>query len=268
MPANFHNDEGQASSSLGQAKAVEINIFCVFTRSMNTIGLMATLKARLTLHSVVLVIIAICSVETSAGAEKFPVQARLFAGMTSTDPSGLNEELRAQGIKEFKSIPKYGAEATFALNPMLDVGFRYEKRYLSNSEEAPISPSTSSASLDQDSVLLVARVPLVKKSYFQFDVFGGVGGSNTTLKVKTASQDGELTKRESGDWFASLRTSFGASVAVGFKKVYLVVEGGQESNKVDSFKRSGNVSSNIQSMDLSGSYVTIGLMFDTNASKN
>ena len=75
-------------------------------------------------------------------------------------------------------------------------------------------------------------------------------------KLRVALQTREWTKRG------------GTSAAVGYKNFYLVVEGGQESNNVDPFKYSGNINSNIQSVDLSGAYVTVALMFDAKATKN
>lgn len=197
-----------------------------------------------------------------AFAAQFPVQARFSLGVTSADPSNLNQEMNAQGIKEFKSIPKYGVEATYALAGMLDVGFRYEKRYFSNLEVNPTPNADYQAALDQDAVLFIARIPFIKSSIFRMDIFGGVGGSNTTFKIKASTQDGEIARRESGDWFASMYSSYGASAGVGYKGVYFFVEGGMESNKVDTFKRTGNVNTNVQTIDLSGGYVSAGLIID------
>lgn len=205
-------------------------------------------------------LIMACADITWAG--QFPAQARLFAGVLSSNPSELNQEMTSQGLKEFRSIPQYGVEITYPAAKYLDAGIRYQKRYLKNEEVNPTPNSGYNALLDQDTILLIARVPLWKSDNVRLDVFGGLGGSNTTLKIKSATQDGELSRRESNDWLASLNTAAGGSVAVGFKSIYLVFEGGFESNKVDSFKRNGNINSNIQSVDLSGGYFTVGLMFD------
>ncbi|WP_374079346.1 hypothetical protein [Bdellovibrio bacteriovorus] len=197
-----------------------------------------------------------------AFAKEIPVQGRLFAGVHSIDPTNVNETIEAQGLKKLDSVNRLGIEITYPLHRYLDVGLRYTKR-LASVEENPDNGSTDySAKVDQDSMLLLARVPVVKSDIVHFDIFAGVGGSNTTLKVKTASQDGEFTRRASGDWVATPYTSFGASVAIGYKQVYLVFEGGFESNKVDGFDRSGSASASIDTLDLSGSYLSIGLMFD------
>lgn len=198
----------------------------------------------------------------SSLAFEFPAQARVFAGVTGVDPVNLNQELAAQGLQEFSAVSKLGVEITYPLARYLDVGINYTKRYLAK-DEADSNPATPyQALINQDSVMLVARVPFLKTDVVRLDVFGGVGGSNTTLSLKTATQDGELTRRESNDWFASPYAAYGASVAVGYKKFYFVLEGGMELNKVDSFKRTGTVNDNIQTIDLSGSYVSVGLLIN------
>ena len=201
-------------------------------------------------------------IDAASAAQQFPVQARLFAGGTSANPTNLNDQMTTLGINEFKTITKYGVEATYAVMSNLDFGIRYQKRNQKNLEKTPTPGQDYFAQIDQDNVLLIARVPFYRNPYMRFDIYGGVGGSNTTFKLKTATQEGELTKREGGDWFASLTTSFGASAAFGYKSFFFVVEGGMETNKVDGFKRTGTVSNNIQTIDLSGGYVTVGLMFD------
>lgn len=195
-------------------------------------------------------------------AIQFPAQARLFAGATTADPTNVNQEMDAQGLKEFKSIAKYGLEITYPALSLLEVGLRYTKRYIKNGEVNPTPNADYRALLDQDSVSLIARVPFIKTQVVRVDVFGGVGGSNTSLKIKTATQDGELSRRASNDWYATLQSSLGGTVAVGFKNFYVFLEGGFESNKVGSLQRSGTINGNIQTIDLSGGYASIGLMFD------
>ncbi|KYG68086.1 hypothetical protein AZI87_02145 [Bdellovibrio bacteriovorus] len=197
-----------------------------------------------------------------ASAKEIPVQGRLFAGMETIDPKNVNETIEAQGLKKFESINRLGIEITYPLHRYLDIGVRYTKR-LADVEENPENASTDySAKIDQDSMLLLARVPLFKTDLLYFDLYAGVGGSNTTLKVKTASQDGEFTRRASGDWVATPYAAAGASFAIGYKKFYLVFEGGYESNKVDGFTRTGSASTSIDTLDLSGGYFSLGLMFD------
>ncbi|MNL54974.1 hypothetical protein D3C87_1783510 [compost metagenome] len=110
--------------------------------------------------------------------------------------------------------------------------------------------------------MFLARVPFYKTDIIKLDAFAGVGGSNTTMTVKTGSMDGEYTRKESGDWVATPIAAAGMSFAIGYKQFYFVVEGGIESNKVDSLKRSGTTSASIDTLDLSGSYFSVGLLFD------
>lgn len=195
-------------------------------------------------------------------AKDLPVQVRLFAGMVAATPSNANETLEAQGLKKLENTSQLGLEITYPLFKYLDVGARYTKT-LADSEENPANASTDyNSKVDQDSVLLIARVPFLKSDIFRLDAFAGVGGSNTTFKIKTAAQSGELTSRASDGWFDSPYAAAGVSAAIGYKQFYLVFEGGYEMNKVSSFKRSGTISNGLDTLDLSGSYFTVGLMFD------
>lgn len=195
-------------------------------------------------------------------AKEFPVQARFFTGLTSADPKDVNEVTEAQGLQKIESVGQLGFEATYPVLQYLDAGIRYSKRLADKDEQPSNSATEYNAKVDQDVVVLVARVPLMKSDIVRLDCFAGVGGSNTTLKLKTATLDGEFTRRASGDWFASPYAAAGASVAVGYKRFFLVVEAGYESNKVDSFKTSGTVGGDIETLDLSGSYITVGLLID------
>ncbi|HVK60026.1 MAG TPA: hypothetical protein VM432_00690 [Bdellovibrionales bacterium] len=197
---------------------------------------------------------------TAAAAKEFPVQARLFAGSASIDPSDLNTEMKAQDLKTFDTLFKLGVEITYPVWKFTDVGIRYSHN---NAEKEDSDKATDyKASISQETVVLLARFPIVKLSWFRFDVFGAAGGSNTTFTIKTASQNGELTKRESNDWWLSPVFAYGGSVAFGYKWIFLAIESGFESNKVDGFKRVGTINDNVQAIDLSGQYFLVSLMFD------
>lgn len=203
---------------------------------------------------------------TNAQAAELPAQGRLFAGVTSADPASFNQELTVNGFKEQKLYNRFGVEITMPIGWMLEAGLRYTKTYHNIDEISPTPGSSYGALVDQDSVMGIARVPVFKSPLVRADVFAGIGGSNTTLKFKNASLDGDLSRREGSDWFASIRSTAGVSVGVGFKNVFFVVEGGFDSNKVDSLNTSGTLNAglvgNVTSIDLSGSYITVGLMFD------
>lgn len=208
-------------------------------------------------------IISIClfTNQTFAAGGVFPVKARLFAGILSADPSDVNTEQSAQGLKEVDDISALGAEAVFSFAKLFDGGFRYTKRYIKSEEEPANAATDYSSTIDQDSVSAIGRVPFISTNLLRMDIFAGVGGAKTSLKMKTAAQDGELTKS------MSLLTQYGASVAFGYKKVFFVIEGGYEGNKVDSLEKTGTMNGNISTIDLSGPYISVGILFDSVASK-
>jgi hypothetical protein len=171
--------------------------------------------------------------------------------------------LTAQGLKKIDNITMYGVEATYTALKYFEYGFRYTKRYVREEEDPLDVPSTDFHSMiNQDSILLLARLPLLKRKVVRGDVFAGVGGSNTTFTIKSATQDGELTRKETKDWVASPYAAVGGSIGVGYKSFFFMVEAGYEYNKIDKFKRTGNINNNVDSINLSGGYINIGLLFD------
>lgn len=197
-----------------------------------------------------------------AEAKEFPVQARLFAGSVDVKPTDLNTELAAQNLKQVDRVFRLGVEMTYPILKFFDGGLRYTRHFAQNME-APDDPTTEyQAELKQDSVMLIGRLPILRSNILRLDAFGGIGGSNTTLTLKSASQDGELHKKESGDWFASPITAFGGSLAIGYKMFYFVFEGGVETNKISGLKRTGTINDNVEKLDLSGPYFSVGIMLN------
>jgi len=85
----------------------------------------------------------------------------------------------------------------------------------------------------------------------------GAGAASTELKLKTATVNGSLDKKG----FSSPVAFAGATVGVGYKSFFFTVEGGYEYNKVSSLKAT-NMTSNVDSMDLSGGYLLVGILFN------
>lgn len=195
-------------------------------------------------------------------AKEIPVQGRFFIGSTTTDAKNLNENVEPLGLKKMEIATKVGFEITYPIFNNFNVGARYTKYMVNNDEQPPDPVNDYNYTIDQDSVLLVARLALIKSDNFIADVFAGYGGANTTFKLKTASQSGEMTRKASEGWFATPYSAAGASISVGAKQIYFNVEAGYEQNKADSFTRTGSISTNLNTVDLSGPYVTIGLVFD------
>ncbi|XGC81996.1 hypothetical protein ACES2L_05800 [Bdellovibrio bacteriovorus] len=195
-------------------------------------------------------------------AKEIPVQARLFFGNSTVDPQQLNTAVEAQGLKKFESVMQYGVEITYPVIKYLDIGVRYTKHSQTNNEEPDNILTEHSAKIDQDGILLMGRVPLVREGIFRVDAFAGFGGTNTTATIKSATQDGEYTRKEAEGWFSTPYAAYGVSAGVGFKQVYLMFEGGMEVNKVSGFTRAGSVNASMDEVDLSGSYFTIGILLD------
>lgn len=221
------------------------------------------MKIKNELINITLALLALVGVFVNqAVGEEFPVTARLFVGTVASSPNDVNTEMRAVGLHEFDAITQYGVEATYPLMKLIDIGLRYTKRTAKVLENPEDLTTEYDGEISQDSVSAVLRVPLIRGQIVRFDLFGAFGGANTVFKLKSATQDGELDKKSSDGPFGSVVTNFGASLGFGYKGFYVVFEGGVETNKMDSFKYTGNINNNIQELNISGSYFTLGLMFD------
>ncbi len=196
-------------------------------------------------------------------AGEFPVQGRFFLGSTTIEPKDFNTVVEGEGLAKYDKLNYLGVEITYPVLGFLNVGGRYHRR----SARANVAGSTfdtdNHALITQDSVLFLARGTVFSSPIFKIDIFGGVGSSTTKFKIKTGSQDGELTKAPATEnGFGSLLTSYGVSALVGYSWIYLFVEGGIEQNKISGFDRKGTVSNSFQELDMSGPYIMVGLMLD------
>lgn len=202
-----------------------------------------------------------------AVAKEVEAHLRLIGGFNSVSPQDVNEEMELQGLKKFNSLLQYGLEGAYPVGPF-SVGARFIKRTGAQDENPAVADTFYRAQIDQESAQLVARFAYIRTKLLRADVFGGYGGTNTTMKIKTVSQDGELSKKDNNAWFAGSMSSIGASIGIGWERFYFVIEAGTEANKVKDLKRSGTVNTNIEEIDLSGSFVTIGIFFNGMAMKN
>ncbi|MCM2321827.1 MAG: hypothetical protein NDJ90_01035 [Oligoflexia bacterium] len=196
-----------------------------------------------------------------ADLKSFPAQGRLFVGNTVVRPTELNREMTAQGLDTFNGLTSFGVEITYPALRFLDLGMRYTRRlgmeYVSGGNS-----TLHYGAIGQNAILLLARVPFLRTSVFKFDIFAGAGGTNTTLEMKTPSLDGKLSKVGPAEWFAAPTWSYGASAGLGYKKFYFFVEGGFERNVITKMASSGTMTGNVGTLDLSGRYVMLGLLFD------
>lgn len=198
----------------------------------------------------------------NVSAAEFPAQGRLFLGSSNPQISQLNASLQADGMSKFQSVGRYGLEITYPAKSFLYLGMRYHRTDQMAYENPESSITDYEARLTQDEILLLARVPLYKQGFLLVDIFVGVGGTNTSYKVRTATQNGELTKTAPSDWLASPAAAAGVSVGMGYNNIYGFIEAGYEYNKVSSLKRTGTVDNNVQEIDLSAAYITLGILFD------
>ncbi len=208
-------------------------------------------------------ILSLALISIPALAEQKLVQGRVFGGTVSVKPTELNTLLTSENLKNVDSLLKVGAEITFPLlGDRLNVGLRYQRQGADIGQVGTGLAAQYPATLVQDVAMGVVRVPLLKSGFFMIDVFAGLGGSNTTFKIESGTQNGELSRKVTGDWFASPFYAYGASVAVGYNNIYLALEAGLDNNEIKDFDRSGTVSNNLQSMNLGGSYAVVSLVFD------
>ena len=184
-------------------------------------------------------------------------QGRLFIGSTQVDPKDVNDALEAQSMKKLDMINQMGVEITLPALKVLQAGFRYTHRLVKEEEATPNPATDYNTDVTQQVFAGVVRAPIISRDYFKFDVLAGAGASSTEVKLKTGTVDGSLDKKG----FSSPMAFAGASVAFGYKSFFFTIEGGYEYNKVSGMKAT-NINNAVEDMDLSGSYLVVGLLFD------
>ncbi|MDD4973488.1 MAG: hypothetical protein PHY93_04015 [Bacteriovorax sp.] len=214
------------------------------------------------MRNIIITALVTLSIQSSSAKDLF-LQGRLFLANTNVNKlDNLNNAITNEGLKKIDKTTNFGVEITFPTFRFFEPGMRYTRRTFSADENPSNSLTNYEAQGTQDSIQFLARFPFIRSSFFRFDIFGGVGGNNTTLKISTAASNGELSRSATGDWFATPYYAAGSSIGFGFKSILLYAEGGYEANKVNKLQKTGTISSNISSLDLSGSYFMIGIMFD------
>jgi hypothetical protein len=189
-----------------------------------------------------------------------PTQLRFFIGNQSTSPSQVNDVIVPAGLTKFSSIATYGIEATYAVIPRINLGVRGEGKWQKVKETA--SPSANPlnpyyASIQQSAALAILRIDLVNTPIVKVDVFGAAGTAATNMDIRTAAGDGNYSRGMS-----SIISNAGASLGIGWSNIYFLIEGGNEWNKVGNLTKTGATSAAIDTIDLSGGFVTVGLIFN------
>lgn len=80
--------------------------------------------------------------------------------------------------------------------------------------------------------------------------------------MNTSSSNGQLSRTVSGNWLATPYLATGASIGFGINGILIYAESGFESNKVNGLQKTGVIASNLSTIDLTGTYFMIGIMFD------
>lgn len=192
---------------------------------------------------------------------KNPSEVRLYLGIHHFKLDQVNAEIESKGLEPLNDMGMAGLEFTTPLFWNVSGGFRYQAKYRKSLEVAETSAVPTNpyyASLQQTELMLVSRIDLLRTKILKMDLVGGAGMAKTQLQIRTASGEGEYEDSlESGN----LVTMAGASVGVGWSKVYLFVEAGQEWNKLNGFERSRVTSNAIHQLDMTGPYALLGLVY-------
>jgi hypothetical protein len=192
-------------------------------------------------------------------ADSLIAKIRVFAASTTANPKELNDDLAAQNMKDLKSLTKHGVDLSHQINSRWDLGLRYERTGQRSLEITPTPGQNHQATLIQEAIYGVARVNFTKHDNFRADAFVGAGAASTKLNVVSPSQDGYLFT----DGYKNFVAKTGASVGVGLTEVFLFLEGGYDFNSVSSgLDRDGNMNGNVGTLDLSGPYVSVGILFE------
>ncbi len=187
------------------------------------------------------------------------VKLRVFSASTNVNPTDLNDEMALNNIKDFKSVTKFGLDLTAELNRFMDVGLRYERTGQRSLEIVPTAGQNFQATLIQESLLGVARTTFLKTDVFRGDAFVGAGAASTKFALASATQDGRL----SSNGYNSIVGKAGASIGIGLLEVFLFLEGGYDYNVVNGdLEREENMNNHISKLDLSGTYISGGLLFE------
>ncbi len=207
---------------------------------------------------VILALLFAVSAHAAAPSAKEPNFARFFGGVSSPHPEELNTELQAQGVEKVKNLVDLGVEGIVATSGFLSAGLRYVHRVGLMSESVATTATSYSATIRQDTLLGVARYKLMGNDFYIFDMLLGLGGSTTQVSTDFAKGEGE--------WSADVGNGSpygiaGVSLSLGYKNFFLFVEGGYAYNKLATVNKEGSANANVGSIDLSGGYAVVGIMF-------
>ncbi|MCM2353789.1 MAG: hypothetical protein NDI63_09250 [Pseudobdellovibrio sp.] len=183
-------------------------------------------------------------------------EVRFFLSETTfaNKDENLGALMQADQIEELNKVTGFGLEANAALSSWFKAGTKIKGVFnAANKKEAPF-PATEYLAVQQYSAGLTGRLMLANKKNFNLDLFGELGLSNNTVELQTTGGKAKWDKN------SHFYQRAGASVAAGGESFKVFVEGGYENFKLDNLKYEGTIGQNINEIDLSGSYVSVGLI--------
>ena len=184
-------------------------------------------------------------------------QIKISYGQRSLDPKDANTLVEGDGIEAIKKINYLGLEASRDLGSFVNLGLRMNMGTMRAKPTDSTASGTYYASLSQIDFLIMLNFPFIKAEKFKAEIVSGIGVSSSSLTIKSASQDGGFSATQ-----ALPTTVIGAAIAIGHKYVFLRIEGGYEYSKASSLVKTGAPTGTLEVLDLSGPYVTVGILID------
>lgn len=172
----------------------------------------------------------------------------------ATEPTALNNLTAADNVQKLDTSNGIGLEAD-AKYKAFKVGTRFKYVLMSKEPIGAAVGGPSALTISQYTVGLLGRYPIVDNDLLTFDVVAELGMANTSFDVKTIAS-GNGTFKKDGSFFQRAGAAFG----VGWPSAKFYFEVGQEWNKLDDMSFTGTIANNINSVDLSGPYFSIGLI--------
>ena len=207
-----------------------------------------------------ILLLSFWSVLAHAGNDKKVTSLRLLGGIQHFPFDEANAVINANGIASMNKSYFLGVELTRDVLGPLMFGFRFHQHYGTEREiaEPQADPLDEAyASLNRKAYLGVARLSVMRTRVAVLEVFGGVGGSTSKLKVHTAAFDQSFERRE-----VNLTSITGVTFGVGFANIYIFGEVGQEWSKTDNLERTPGASTALTQFDTNGTWGSVGLLFN------
>lgn len=198
---------------------------------------------------------------TLAMANAKRVQGRAFYSQMSPDPVAMKSEMQAKGVSDFGIYQRLGADFTYPVSEYIDLGARIEN-ITSTGTQYSHTQRTYGSKLEMNTLQALLRVPVLKTSFFRFDVFGTYGIAAAEVELATATSASSVSGRSYTTGAESRTTTYGASVGVGYNGWYLYAEAGRSVNLLGSLEHTGSLSTSFRELDLSADYIAVGFIHD------